>query len=267
MTRWILNLFLLSAVFGSACNSIEYSPNQAFDNDSPVGLNNTNLARLAGMPADDTIRFVLTGDSQRQYSNAEDLVKVINKIPGVDFVLLDGDISDFGLLQEMEWVNQIFAKLKMPYIGVIGNHDLVANGEEVFRRMFGDLNFSFVYSGVKFICHNTNSREADFNKTVPDLPWLRKQFEAEAGVSAYIPVAHVPPNHEDFDDGLSEEYINIINGSPNTLAALYAHTHKNAVFYPRQDSIPYIISNAIEHRMFVLVEIVNGRLSFRNVEY
>lgn len=261
---WILCLLV---IFFTACNSFEYSPNQVFDRDSPRELNKKNLQRLAESAKDDTIRFVLTGDSQREYTNSEKLVKTVNSIPGVDFVLLAGDISDFGLLQEMEWINEIFSKLKMPYIGVIGNHDLVANGEKVFRRMFGDLNFSFVYNGVKFVCHNTNSREAAFNGTVPDLPWLSEQFRAEEGVTAYIAVAHVPPNNGDFDESLSDQYVSIINNSPNTLAALFAHTHSKHLFYPGEGKIPYVVTNAIENKEFVLIEIVNGEFSFKNISY
>lgn len=254
-------------LFLTACNSFEYSPNQVFDRNSPQYLNRKSLQRLAESVKDDTIRFVLTGDSQREYTHSEELVRTVNNIPGVDFVLLAGDISDFGLLQEMEWVNEIFSKLKMPYIGVIGNHDLVANGEKVFRRMFGELNFSFVYGGVKFVCHNTNSREVAFDGSVPDLPWLREQFKAEEGVTAYIGVAHVPPNNGDFDTSLSEQYVNVINNSPNTLAALFAHTHSKNLFYPGGGNIPYVVTNAIENREFVLIEIINGKFSFKNISY
>jgi len=267
MFRRLLFFSVLSVALLQACSSIEYSPNQSSDSKSPRDLNKKSLARLAETPGDDTIRFVLTGDSQREYKYSKKLVDVVNKIPGVDFVFLAGDISDFGLLQEMEWVHSIFSKLKMPYIGVIGNHDLVANGEEAFIKMFGELNFSFVYQGVKFICHNTNSREAKFSGNVPDLPWLAQQLKPQEGVSAYIPVAHVPPDGIDFDPRLLDEYTRMINRSPNTLAALFAHTHSHDVYYFYGDPIPYLITDAIEHRQFLLIEIVNGKLNYKNIEY
>lgn len=267
MFRRLLLFSILSALLLQACSSIEYSPNQSSDNKSPRDLNRKNLERLAQTPGDDTVRFVLTGDSQREYKNSEKLVNAVNKIPGVDFVLLAGDISDFGLLQEMEWVHSIFSKLRMPYIGVIGNHDLVANGEDAFKKMFGPLNFSFVYQGLKFICHNTNSREDKFSGDVPDLPWLTRELQPQAGVTAYIPVGHVPPDGMDFDPRLVEPYTHLVNGSPNTLAALYAHTHSRDVYYFHGDPIPYLITDAIEHRQFLLIEIVNGKLNYKNIEY
>lgn len=267
MFRRLMFFSILFAALLQACSSIEYSPNQSSDNKSPRELNKKNLARLAEIPGDDTIRIVLTGDSQREYKYSEKLVDAVNKIPGVDFVILAGDISDFGLLQEMEWVHSIFSKLKMPYIGVIGNHDLVANGEEAYEKMFGELNFSFVYQGVKFICHNTNSREDKFSGSVPDLPWLTQQLKPQEGVNAYIPVAHVPPDGIDFDPRLVDDYTRMINRSPNTLAALYAHTHSHDVYYFYGEPIPYLITNAIEHRQFLLIEIVDGALNYKNIEY
>lgn len=250
----------------SACDMIEYSPNQAFDKSSPRDLNRKNIEKLSQSSKDDTIRFVFAGDSQRSYKNAEDMVNTVNAIPGVDFLILGGDISDFGLFKEMEWIAEIFSKLKTPYIAVVGNHDMVANGEKVYKEMFGPLNFSFTYSGVKFVCHNTNSREKKFNGNVPDMDFLRREFAPSADVTAYIAASHVPPNSVDFDDGLKDDYINLIN-SANTLASFYAHDHSFYEWYPNEQPIPYLVSSAIVKRQFLLVEIVNGTLHYENITY
>jgi len=259
--------FFLCIALCSACELIEYSPNQAFNREAPKEINRKNVGRLLNNPVDDTIRFALTGDSQRAYKNSADLVDVINRIHGVDFVFLAGDISDFGLLREMEWVNEIFSNLKPPYIGVIGNHDMVANGENAYKHLYGPPNFSFIYSGVKFVCHNTNSREVNFNGTVPDMSWLKKELAAEASVDAYIAVAHVPPFSVDFDENLQRGYIQLVNSSPNTLAALYAHNHNEEVKYPNNQNIPYLVTQSILKRQFLMIEIVEGKLSYESVSY
>jgi predicted phosphodiesterase len=227
-------------------------------------LNKKNLEKLMLAPADDTIRFVLAGDSQRAYKNAHDFVNVVNRMQGIDFVFLAGDISDFGLLGEMEWIDQIFSKLQKPYIGVIGNHDLVANGQSVYTRMYGPLNFSFTYQGVKFVCHNTNSREVNFSGTVPSMSWIKKEFMPSENVKAYVAVAHVPPFSGDFDRNLEQDYVNTVNASP-TLAALYAHHHSEEI---RQNgSVPYMVTSAIVRRRFLLIEIVNGKLTYESIRY
>jgi len=250
------------------CGGFEYSPNQAFSGDSPKNLNQKNIQRLNQTQGNERIRFILTGDSQRSYKDSEDLVAAVNKLPEIDFLVLAGDISDFGLSQEMEWIDQIFSKLNSPYIGVIGNHDLTANGEKVFKRMFGELDFSFIYQGVKFVCHNTNSRESSFSGNVPDIQWLKQQFLPQEGVNAYVAVAHVPPGDGDFDAALETDYVNTINNSPHTLAALFAHQHNYSVFYPGfQQHIPYIVTDPVEKRKFILIEIIDGKFKFENIKY
>ncbi|MEJ6981067.1 metallophosphoesterase [Pedobacter sp. P351] len=258
---------LLSLLLFNACDLIEYSPNQAFDRNTPRDLNQKHIARLVQNSGDDTIRFALVGDSQRAYKDASDFVETANNKKGLDFVLLAGDISDFGLLNEMEWIDKIFSKLNAPYIGVIGNHDMVANGENVFKRMYGKLNFSFIYKGIKFVCHNTNSREVNFDGNVPDMPWLKSELGPSAGVDAYIAVAHVPPFSVDFDPRLEASYVNLINSSPNTLAALYAHNHSEEVRYPNDQAIPYLVTYNIGRRQFLLIEIIEGRLKYESVKY
>lgn len=267
----------------SGCTKIEFSPNQKFDGDSPVAINRDNLSHLLKTEDDDTLRFVLSGDSQRSYDNVTDFVATVNRMQGIDFVILDGDISDFGLLQEMKWIDALYSGLKVPYIGVIGNHDLQANGNDVFRRMYGELNYSFVYDSIKFVCHDTNSREYNFNGTAPDLKWLRNEFRTENGIKGFVAVGHVPPFATDFDPGLETEYLHILS-SVNLLGSLYAHINKTGVFYYTNDgdrtfythadgsayeneSPPFIVTNAIANREFLIVEIVNGKLSSKSIKY
>ncbi len=263
-------LLLVSFVFIlalGACNMVEYSPSQIYTSNSSTALNERNLKKLMETPGDDTVRFVLIGDTQREYDSTLDMVRAVNAIPGVDFLLLNGDISDFGLLMEMNRVSQLLSKLTMPYIAVIGNHDFAGNGVRVYKRMFGEMNFSFTYGGIRFICHNDNGREVNFDNNVPDLEWLSHQLRPADGVDAYIAVAHVPPFSSDFNEALRNDYIKLINSSPNTLAALYAHDHSFAVRYPNGQQIPYLTTNAMMNREFLLIEVTDGKLTYKNIQF
>ena len=210
----LVPIFLLLFFFLSACSdSLEYSPNQIHDDDSPTELNYKNLAKLKESEEDDTLTIVFAGDSQQFYDEVDRFVNRVNQIADADLIFIAGDISDFGLLQEFEWVAERLADLRKPYFGVIGNHDVVSNGEEVFKHMFGPLNFSFVYDSVKFILHNTNSREYLGTK-VPDIGWLQHELEPEAGVKNYVAVSHVPPFQGDFNADLEEGYTSLFREAP-----------------------------------------------------
>lgn len=269
MNKIILPLFLFCSLL-FACNSLEYSPNQSFDRNSPTGLNAKNILKISTkVNSDETLRFILTGDTQRSYDQARDLISVVNKnYPTLDFVLLNGDVSDFGLRQEMEWVTTIYEDLKVPYVTVIGNHDLIANGLNAYKRMFGALNFTFVHKKVKFICQDNNSREYQFNGKIPDLDWLANQLQTDNTVNAIVNVAHIPPTSTDFDPKLKDGYEGTLDDSPKVIASLHSHENTNKVRFAKPGGIPFITSNAVTNREFLYVEIANGQLvKYENVSY
>ncbi len=261
-------LSIIAIIFSFSCGKLEYSPNQKFDKTSPRDLNAANLKRLLSLPADDTIRFVLSGDSQRAYDDLGVFVDKVNATPGIDFVILNGDISDFGLLQEFKWIEKQYSKLKVPYVGVIGNHDHSGNGVYVYQRMYSEqLDFSFIYKGVKFVCHNTNSREYNFNGTVPDLNFVAAELKPEAGVKGYFAIAHVPPTSGDFDQKLFDEYGKILTNNGKVYAVLNAHVDKQSLQFPYTPDLPVITTNSLYNRHFLVVEVVNNTFEYYNVAF
>lgn len=259
-------LFTFSIILLS-CNHFEFSPNQTFDSLSLKDVNATNIKRLGDGANDDTVKFVLTGDAQKSRDETVKFCRTVNAIPGIDFVVLNGDITEFGVLKEMLWISRTLEDLTMPYVAVIGNHDETGRGRESFRNMFGELNYSFVYGGIKFIGHDTNSREYGFNGQVPDIPWLKEQLKPTPGVNGYIGMSHIPVNSPDFDEKLATSYKNAFAETPGFMASLHAHTHNYELFYPDKSGIPYIVTSSIGNREFLVIQIVNHKLSFERVPF
>lgn len=265
MKRLAISLCLGILIMG--CTDFEHSPHQAFDRDSPVALNARNLDLLSAIPNDDTVRFIVSGDSQRSQDAVQDFVERVNTMPGIDLVFLAGDISEFGTLEETKWVAREFQKLKIPFFGVIGNHDLIANGSAVFQRMFGDLNYTFTYDGVKFICHDTNSREYKFNGRVPDINWLTQQTAPSDNIEAYVGISHVRPFSTDFDPALASPYSETLNSNPAFLASFHGHDHSFGEFYPEESRIPFLVTTSFNERGFLVAEIVNAQITYERVVY
>src|SRR5690606_13733173 len=136
-----------------------------------------------------------------------------------------GDISDFGLAKEFIWVNEIMSELKAPYVTVVGNHDLLANGPKVYKRMFGPLNFSFMYAGVKFLFFDSNSREYSFNGLIPDMNWIREELADTSSYDEAILVSHIAPFDGDFDPVLREQYAELMAGNEKVKLSLHGHQH------------------------------------------
>lgn len=267
-TFYILSALAFCVLVFHSCGKVEYSPHQKFDSNTPQQLNEKNIKWLQSKVNNDTLRFVLSGDSQREYEDSEEMVNIINRIRGVDFVLLNGDISDFGLYQEMEWMNDIFSKLNVPYITVLGNHDLYSgSGKAIYNRMYGPENFSFVYDSIKFVCHDANSREYNFNGKVPDIPWLANELQPQEGVKGYIGASHVPPYDVDFDKNLEQEYTSLLVNSPNFIASLHAHINKTQISTPYGGNIPFIVTKNVKGEEFILIDIIDGKISFQAVPF
>ncbi len=251
----------------TSCDQFEFSPNQSFDQSSPSDLNAQNLARLRQNAEDDTVTVVFAGDTQRWYDEQERFVRKVNRLENVDLVLLAGDISDFGLLQEFKWVHKRLSALRVPYFGIIGNHDMVANGRQIFRQMFGPLNYSFVYGGIKFIAHNTNGLEAP-GENIPDLDWLSQELRNTEGASYIVTVSHVPPfNASEFGADKVERYTNLLQHTPDLLLSLHGHVHQHQDFYPFGDNVHYMTSFSFEQSAFIRLQIVDGQVIKSIINY
>jgi 3',5'-cyclic AMP phosphodiesterase CpdA len=155
----ILPVLTASLLF--SCKNIMFHPEEVRPN--AKNLNAINLQKLQSLTPKTSFKFIMTGDTQEFYDELEDLVAHVNSLNDISFVLLNGDLVEFGWNNEYNWVADRLAKLKVPYITTIGNHDMLANGREMYKLMFGQENFVFNYGTSRFICLNTNSRETGFD--------------------------------------------------------------------------------------------------------
>jgi Icc protein len=262
-------LFFIVVLIFIGCNSDEYSPNQTFNRNSVNSSNEKEIAELVKKIPGSTIRIVISGDTQRSYAETKLFVDNINARNDIDFVILNGDISDFGLLAEFEGIYKIYDRLDIPFIGVIGNHDLVANGRAVFEQMFGPLNFTFTYGPIKFVCHDTNGREYDFDGSTPNLTWLKSNLTLGAGITNLVAISHVPPIDADFDPLLASPYQTLFNQTPGLIASIHSHRHaKLETYYQNGTSgVPFIVTNAIVNRAYTIIEIKNGQIIAQEVNF
>lgn len=262
-----LSCLLLLLFFGS-CEYDEFSPNQKFNGQTPRAVNQEQISKLSKQEPGETLRIAVSGDTQRRYKESEEFVAHINSRNDIDFVVLNGDVSDFGLLLEFQGIYKLYSQLKVPFITVIGNHDQVANGYDIYQLMFGSTNFSFSYGGIKFICHDSNSREHAFDGTIPDLNWLSSHLVADAGQQGMIAFSHVPPTDADFDQKLRKNYEKLMNEAPGMLASVHSHQHSPNVIYKQDGAgVPFIITNAIVNRAYTVLTIENGTIDAKAINF
>lgn len=189
----VLGFVLLGVALSAAGCLPEFTPYSTVVPKEMKGLNARAQAALTQRKIlGDTFKVILVSDSQRDPLALDDVVEAINLRPDlheVAFIALLGDITDMGLLVEYEWAYDAIQKSRVPFFGVIGNHDSISNGKEIYRKMFGPYDFTIDYKDVRFIAYNNNRYEFP---EAPNKPWLYAAVDAAADRAHVVTMSHIP---------------------------------------------------------------------------
>lgn len=255
MNRHLHRLLILAfvAIMYQSCDMIEYHP---YDGriSGEKDINNKNIKRIEeSCKGKETIRFAFIGDTQRWYDETEVFVKAINQRNDIDFVLHGGDVSDFGVTKEFMWMRDILNKLSVPYVVLLGNHDCLANGNEIFETIFGKENFSFLAGETKFICLNTNALEFDYSHPVPDFQFMENELEdTREEYKKTIFAMHVRPFSEQFNNNVANVFQRSIKEFPQLQFCVNAHDHRLAIDDLFEDGVMYFGTPNIAKRKYIL---------------
>jgi len=145
--------------------------------------------RLAAPGADENghFRFALMSDVQEAIDRIEDVYRVINAEPELDFLLGAGDLTEGGEVDQLSRFQRELATLDLPYYTTLGNHEL---GERppAYQDWFGRANFQFVHRGVYFTL--LDSASATIDPLAQD--WL-DTWLANGREAVHVVAMHIPP--------------------------------------------------------------------------
>ena len=249
-TALVLSIFLISCE-----KTFTYNANEIQIEEKDKDQNTKSLERLLLKPETDSFNFIVISDTQRFYEELDDFVENINRYPDISFVVLNGDMTDFGLRSEYLWISQRLQRLSFPFLVVIGNHDMLGNGRELYKQMFGPENFGFNYSGYKFIALNSNSREVGYNGSLPDTTWLQQELASTPPQEKIFVFAHIPPFSGDFDRSLEQAYVRILKNNGNVVYSIHGHEDISYSGQPYGPPVNYLVVNSIKERSFVLIKV------------
>jgi Icc protein len=271
MKRRVLPIvfILFSVLLLAGCEKFEFDPNQSVDLTSEEHLNYTNINKLRDQSSDSTVDFVLMGDSHIDYANLDRLVHSVSNRGNIDFLVHAGDLTEHGILQQYKQTAKYLDKLNVPYIAAIGNHDIVGNGEAMYRNMFGRTDFSFIYGGIKFIFFNSNSREYGFNGQVPNLGWLQHELSTTGNFSKIILVSHVPFFDKDFDQAMRNDYVELLSANYATpvVLSLNGHYHDGFIRTHEEIKIPHLAAGSVNRRVYMVIHIKGNDVSYEEVSF
>lgn len=178
----------------------EISP-WATDVDCPASVSvDYNIERLKALETAEGARsdykVALLSDPQMYPGAFENVIERINDRDDISFILLTGDLAETGIKAEFEWTCKAMSKSNKPIFAVVGNHDALSFGEDIWLDTFGALDYSFTYQNSKFIGYNDNKYEFD---NVPNRGWLEREATDKPGETREHTFAfsHIPPWPED----------------------------------------------------------------------
>jgi outer membrane protein assembly factor BamB/predicted MPP superfamily phosphohydrolase len=225
------------------------------------------LAALAG-PA--SFRFAFLSDTHVGSSTgADDLratVKDLNSTTGLSFVVITGDITEYGSREQLRLAKEILDGLKLPCHVVPGNHDTKwsESGATDFPRLWKEDRFVFDYGGFWFIAMHEGPvmKMGDGYWAPQDVRWLKETLKKLRGKDQ--PVIFL--THYPIDDGIANWYevLDVLKGY-NAQVVLCGHGHANHHYL--FEGVPGVMgrSNLRAGRPgagYNLVEVKDGRMTF-----
>lgn len=253
----------------SGCDIIDYHPYDA-NFSGTRDINNTNIARIESeMAGRDSLRFAVISDTQRWYDETADAVSNINARGDIDFVIHCGDLTDFGATNEFEWMRDELEKLQPPYVCLIGNHDCLANGVNVFEAMFGARNFSFTAGNTHFICLDTNALEHDYSVPIPNFDFIQADLDSLSdNVTRTVVAVHAAPGTDQFNNNVADFFQETIRKFPSLQFCLCGHEHATAILEPFDDGIYYYECTCAKKREYLVFTLTSeGGVGYEVVSY
>lgn len=128
-------------------------------------------------------KFGVLADSHKDTAS---LKKALNraKEEGVKFVVIMGDLSDTGTVEELEATKQVLENSALTYYAAPGDHDLwdsrdkESNPPKNFMQVFGETYQSFSYDSVRFILIYNSDNYLGLDGV--QLKWVEDELERTA---------------------------------------------------------------------------------------
>lgn len=217
-----------------------------------LGINRKQIEVIQTKFADkDTLRVAFISDSHFWLSDLCDEVEDLNRRTDIDFVIHCGDLTQTGMAKEFELSRDILLNLRYPFVVLIGNHDFLGTGAQSYEVMYGDIDFSFIAGGVKFVCLNTNATEYDYLAAVPNFDFMEQEMVRDSALfDRTVLVIHAPPYSDQFNNNVCKAFRRYLDFFPNLFCCVYGHEHYDKVSDLYGDGLMFYAIDSANHRNY-----------------
>jgi len=162
---------------------------------------------------------------------------LIDLDPLPDVVLMTGDLTDFGRVEEYELLRELIAPLVMPVYVIPGNHD----ERENFRKAFDDHPYLPRTGDLRYVVDDYPLRMIGLDTTIPGKPggelcsnrlaWLDQQLEGKPDSPTVIFMHHPPITtgiqHMDVQNcNNGDAFGRLLETHPQVFQVMCGHVHR-----------------------------------------
>ena len=214
-------------------------------------------------------RFAWLSDTHVGSSTGEqDLrasVRDINSLTGLSFVVLSGDVTEYGSREQLRLAKELLDGFKIPCHVLPGNHDTKwsESGATDFGRIWGQDRFVFEHNGYRFIGMHQGPlmKMGDGHWAPQDVRWLETTLKQMPDPrQPLIFITHYP-----IDDGIANWYVVLdLLKKYNVQAILCGHGHANHKYF--FEGVPGVMGRSnlrVKDPVggYNIVEVTNGELT------
>ena len=156
----------------------------------------------------------------------------INTLADIDFVLVGGDLTEFGDNWMFDQYKTYLDALTIPHYEVPGNHDTKwpEAGLEKYRDLFGDPYYSFDHKGYHFIMLNSGTwLRGEGSMDVTQFEWLQDDLASLLPNTPIFTVWHHPADAGSWALANKSKLLDILKPY-NVIICFVAHGHSNVLF-------------------------------------
>lgn len=260
----ILVVVFLTISMVSCDELFDYSPYEVRVPHSDRNWNSKQLELLKNDTVFKPFRIALIADTHTEYDFFLDFVKLINEMDNIDFIINNGDVTLSGLSKEFKWYHDIVSRIKYPVVTVVGNHDYLSNGSEVYKTMFGETNFCFIYNNCKFVIFDDIVWENP--KGEINYVWLDSVLHNDKNYTHVVPFSHIPPWDEQIDYA-NMRLMHYMYSSHGIDKSFHGHVHKFMVRHLFDDDTEYVCAPNMKRRAFLMLNFYQDSISYEHVEF
>ena len=215
-----------------------------------------------------TLRVAFISDTHLWLNDAKDQVADLNNRGDIDFVVHCGDLTDTATGDEFEWSRDILQELKYPFVALIGNHDFLGTGDQMYETMYGDFDFSFIAGRVKFLCLNTNATEYDYMAAVPNFDFMEEQFTTDTDkFDRTVVIMHAAPYSDQFNNNVCKAFRRYLDFAPGLMCCIYGHDHTDLVSDIYGDGLMFYGIDCANHRNYRIMTITEDGYEMEQIRY